>query len=170
MYINLRRIELQLRKQARYYTHSLLWLYRELEDDVFAGKTAIDGRERVELVLQRGGIFRIKVPVPRDGNQHISSRPGTTQSHLHLECFRAINGDPSSLAHNLSGVNEILQDLLMYVGQRPAARALLSDTGCPGGFPEHPALGNEHDMTFRKLFLQFPREPGFVQSPRITAL
>jgi len=78
MYINLRRIELQLRKQARYYTHSLLWLYRELEDDVFAGKTAIDGRERVELILQRRGILRIKEPIPRDGNQHISSRPGTT--------------------------------------------------------------------------------------------
>jgi len=58
----------------------------------------------------------------------------------------------------------------MHVGQRPAARALLSDTGCPGGFPEHPALGNEHDVTFGKLFLQLPREPGFIQSSGTTAL
>ena len=47
----------------------------------------------------------------------------------------------------------------MYVRQRPAAGALLLDTGRPCGFPEHPPLSNEHDMPFRELFLELPREP-----------
>ena len=47
----------------------------------------------------------------------------------------------------------------MYIGQRPATRALLLDTRRPCGFPEHPALGDEHDVTFGKLFLELPRKP-----------
>lgn len=81
------------------------------------------------------------------------------RNHLHLERFRAINGDSSSLANDLSGVDQIFQDLLVHVGQRPVARALLLDTRCPCGFSQHPALGNKHDVTFRELFLQLPREP-----------
>lgn len=52
----------------------------------------------------------------------------------------------------------------MDIGQRPAARALLPDTRRPCGFSQHPALGDEHDVTLRKLFLQLPREPGIVNS------
>lgn len=48
----------------------------------------------------------------------------------------------------------------MDVGQRPAARALLLDTRCPRRFSEHPALGNEHNVTFGELFLKLPCEPG----------
>lgn len=94
----------------------------------------------------------------------IFHQPGTRQSHSHFERFRAINGDFSALANNLSGVNKILQDLLVHVGQRPAARPLLLDTGCPCGFSQHPPLSNEHDVSFRELFLELPREPEIFDS------
>ena len=48
----------------------------------------------------------------------------------------------------------------MHVSQCPAARALLLDTRCPCGFSQHPALGNEHNVTFREFFLELPRKPG----------
>lgn len=35
---------------------------RELEHHVLASETAVYGRERVELVLERSGIFRVEEP------------------------------------------------------------------------------------------------------------
>jgi hypothetical protein len=34
----------------------------ELENDLLAGKTAVDGREGIELVFQGGGILGIEEP------------------------------------------------------------------------------------------------------------
>ena len=53
----------------------------------------------------------------------------------------------------------------MYIGQSSAAWALLLHPGCPCWFSQHPALGNEHDVTFRELFLKLPRKPNNFKSP-----
>lgn len=76
----------------------------------------------------------------------------------HFEEFRAVDGDACAFADDLGGVHEILEDLLVDGGEGAAAGALLLDARGPGGFAEHPALGDEHDMAIGELLLQLARE------------
>lgn len=43
-------------------------------------------------------------------------------------------------------------------GERPAARALLLDTGGAGRLAEHAALRDKHDVAFRELLLELAGE------------
>jgi hypothetical protein len=47
--------------------------------------------------------------------------------HIHFQQFRAINANTGPFADNLSGENEVLEDLLMNIGEGAAARSLLLD-------------------------------------------
>ena len=80
------------------------------------------------------------------------------QSHLHLERFRAINGDSSSLTHNFGGVNEILQDLLVYVCECTRTRSLLLHPRVTGRFAQHATLSDEDNMAIRELLFQLTGE------------
>jgi hypothetical protein len=50
----------------------------------------------------------------------------------------------------------------MNVGKSPGARPLLFHTRSTGRLAQHPTLGNEHNMSIGKLFLEFSRKSGSI--------
>ena len=80
------------------------------------------------------------------------------REYVHLEQFRAVDGNTCPLANNLSWEDEVLQDLLVDGGEGAATGTLLLYAGRPGGLAEHPTLRNKYDVAVRELLLEFADE------------
>lgn len=59
------------------------------------------------------------------------------------------------------GVNQVLQNSLVDLLQRPASGALLLHSRDTGGLAHHAALADEHDVSVRELLLELPSESGW---------
>ena len=81
------------------------------------------------------------------------------EAHAHFQETRTVDGNTCPLANNLSGEDEVLENLLVDAGKGAAAGTLLHDAGGTGGLAQHPALGNEDDMAVRELLLELPGQP-----------
>jgi len=113
-------------------------LYGELENDVLAGESLVDRRERVQLVFQGGRVFRV---------QEALDQP------------TAINAVLRPLADDLSGVDKILENLLVHAGDCPAVwPEALVPGGITGGFGHGTALSDENDVAVSELLLQLSGE------------
>ena len=86
--------------------------------------------------------------------------PAQKQAHVHLQEPGAVNGNARPLANDLSGEDEVLENLLVDARESAATGTLLLNTGGAGGLAQHPTLGNEDNMTVGELLLQFPGQPG----------
>jgi len=110
----------------------------ELEHNVLARQTAVDGRERVELVLERSGILRVE---------------------QNFEQFRSIDGDSCPLANDFGRVDQVFEDLLVHRREGSATRTLLLDAGSARRLAQHPALSDEDDVPVGELLLQLTGQP-----------
>jgi len=79
--------------------------------------------------------------------------------YSHFEQLGAVNSNTGALSNNLGGEDKVLEDLLVDAGEGTAAGSLLLNAGVTGGLAQHPALGNEDDVTVRELLLEFPGQP-----------
>ena len=121
-----------------------LWNNRELENNILPRQAPVHRRKRVQLIFQRRCILEVQEAEWR------SVRPGPRIDIiqcLHFQQFGAIGGHTSPLSNNLSGVNEIFQDLLMHIRKGAASRSLLLDTRRTGWFAQHPTLSDEDNMS-----------------------
>jgi len=111
--------------------HELMFFLRvdhgELEDDVLVGQRVVDSGEGFQLGLSVYHVLRVQVDLKQLGS---------------------IRSKTSALAHNLSGVHNILQNALLHAGKSSGAgaHALLRSTSIHV-LRLHCALGNNHDMT-----------------------
>lgn len=90
------------------------------------GEAVVHGGEGVQLGLDVDLILRVQV---------------------HFKSLGAINLVANSLSDNLSGVHDILEDLLVHVGESARTRAgSLLDGGAVEGLGENISLGDNDNM------------------------
>ena len=66
---------------------------------------------------------------------------------VHFKSLSAVNLVANSLSNNLSGVHNVLQDLLVDVGEGPGTRAgSLLGSRAVEGLGKNGSLGNEHNV------------------------
>ena len=108
----------------------------ELEGDLLSGELLVHTRESVQLVL--GGVAVLGVKV-------------------HLEEAGPIQPEALTLADNLRGVAQILQQVRVHRGQGAAARAGAGEAG--GGHGANAAVGHEHHILTAELLLELTHQP-----------
>lgn len=109
----------------------------EHEGDVTAGELLVDRRERVELVLERGGVLRVEEA---------------------LDQAAAVSGNTGALAGDLRGVDKVLEDRLVHSGEGARVRAGLLVTVLTAGLAEDAALADKDNVAVRELLLELTGE------------
>lgn len=73
---------------------------------------------------------------------------------VHFDDFPAVGEDSGSFADDFGGEDEVLQDLVVDVGQGSGHGARLLLTTVAAGFGHDTALADEHDMAVREFLLE----------------
>lgn len=118
-----------------------LGLDGELEDDVLAAESAVDGREGVELVLKQVLVLGVKVGLAELG---------------------AVLGDAGAAAGDLGREDEVVERSVLDGGQGARAGALLAELGVRLArlLGQDAALADEDDVLVRQLLLELAGEAG----------
>ena len=125
------RLEKSAQKRRR------LVVRREHEGDVTASELLVHRRERVELVLERGGVLRVQEA---------------------LDQAAAVSGNTRALASDLRGVNQVLEDRLVHGGQSARVRSGLLVAVLAAGLAKDAALADENNVAVRELLLELTGE------------
>lgn len=112
---------------------SLVSLTLNLKHNLLAGQLGVQLLERVQLVVDGGGVGRVQVD---------------------LADLLATNQVSDSLADNLGGEHKVLQDGVVDSGQSSGLRSLLQQLRLSGGLGEDLALTQEDDVSVGELLLQ----------------
>ena len=94
---------------------------------------------------------------------HSGVDPAVVDHHLeHLH--RVVDGELDVLGseRRVRARAQVLEDLLVDIGEGAAARPLLLDTRGASRLAQHPALGNKYDVTIREFLLQLTGKPVYA--------
>ena len=80
------------------------------------------------------------------------------KGHIHLDCLVPIHALPDALARDLRRVDEVLEDLVVHLLERPRPRARLLGTAVAAGLADHAALSDEDDVPVGEFLLQLAGE------------
>lgn len=106
----------------------------KLEGDVFSGQLSVHLTESVNLVINNGLLFGIQEDL---GN------------------LVAIDLGADTLSDNLSGVDEVVEKVLVNSGEGSGTRSLLGDARPPRRDGEDSAEGKEDNVSVGELLLEF---------------
>lgn len=109
--------------------------------NILTGKSSVDGREGVELVLEQVLVFGVKVASRQ------SKAPTNLKPNSHSDQLSTVGSHSCSLSSNLRWPNEVLENLLVDGSEGSRSRSFLrrSGTRVSLGFREDSSLREEDD-------------------------
>ena len=138
--------------------------------NVLASERSVDGREGVELVLEQVLLLRVEVAAvstcfwtsrieARPKPRFASLRPAAR--HSHSDELGTVLGNSCTLAGDLGGVDEVLEDLLVDGGEGSGSGSLLLRGGGRVSLRlgEDSALRQEDDVFVGQLLLELSGKP-----------